>query len=76
MTLNTPEAKRAMEALTRMARFNPKGWETENFFDGDQLFQQGKIFMYQNWIYITKTLMEKMPGKVGIVPTVGVGQPG
>ena len=76
LTLNTPEAKRAMEALTRMARFNPKGWETENFFDGDQLFQQGKIFMYQNWIYITKTLMEKMPGKVGIVPTVGVGQPG
>jgi len=76
LALNTPEAKRAMEALTRMAKFNPKGWETESFFDGDQLFLQGKIFMYQNWIYITKTLMEKMPGKVGMVPTVGDKQPG
>jgi multiple sugar transport system substrate-binding protein len=76
LTLNSPAAKRAMTALTRMARFNPKGWETENFFDGDQLFQQGKVFMYQNWIYITKTLMEKMPGKVGVMPTVGDKQPG
>ncbi len=76
LALNTPEAKRAMAALTRMAKFNPKGWETESFFDGDQLFLQGKIFMYQNWIYITKTLMEKMPGKVGMVPTVGDKQPG
>ena len=32
--------------------------------------------MYQNWFYITKTLMEKMPGKVGMVPTVGDKQPG
>jgi|GEM_PF-3797384 len=76
LTLNTPASKRVMTALTRMARFNPKGWETESFFDGDQLFQQGKIFMYQNWIYVTKTLMEKMPGKVGMVPTVGDKQPG
>ena len=76
LTLNSPEAKRSMTALTRMVRFNPKGWETENFFDGDQLFLQGKVFMYQNWFYITKTLMEKMPGKVGMVPTVGDKQPG
>ena len=76
LALNAPESKRAMNALTRMARFNPKGWETESFFDGDQLFQQGRVFMYQNWIYITKTLMEKMPGKVGMVPTVGDKQPG
>lgn len=76
LTLNSPESKRVMNALTRMARFNPKGWETESFFDGDQLFQQGKVFMYQNWIYITKTLMEKMPGKVGMAPAVGDKQPG
>jgi multiple sugar transport system substrate-binding protein len=76
LTLNTPAGKRVLTALTRMVQYNPKGWETESFFDGDQLFQQGKIFMYQNWIYITKTLMDKMPGKVGMVPVAGDKQPG
>jgi multiple sugar transport system substrate-binding protein len=76
LTLNTPAGKRVLAAMTRMVQYNPKGWETESFFDGDQLFQQGKIFMYQNWIYITKTLMDKMPGKVGMVPVAGDKQPG
>ena len=76
LTLNTAAQKRAMAALTRMAEFNPPGWETLTFFDGDQLMQEGKIFMYQNWFYIWNTLLEKMPGKVGIAPPTGDVQPG
>ena len=77
LTLNTPEQKRAMEALTGLAKkFNPLGWETLNFFDGDQLMLEGKIFMYQNWLYIWKTFVERMPHKIGIAPPTGDVQPG
>jgi multiple sugar transport system substrate-binding protein len=76
LTLNTPEQKRAMQALTRMTKFNPPGWETLTFFDGDQLMLNGKIFMYQNWFYIWRTFTEKMPDKIGIAPPVGDKQPG
>lgn len=76
LTLNTPEQKRAMAALTRMVEFNPPGWETMSFFDGDQLMQEDKIFMYQNWFYIWNTFLEVMPEKVGIAPVTGDVQPG
>lgn len=76
LTLNTPEQKRAMTALTRMSEFNPPGWETLTFFDGDQLMLEGKIFMYQNWLYIWKTFLEKMPDKIGMAPPTGDVQPG
>jgi len=76
LTLDTPEQKRAMTALTRMVEFNPPGWETMSFFDGDQLVQDGKIFMYQNWFYIWKTFLETMPDKMGMAPPTGDVQPG
>jgi multiple sugar transport system substrate-binding protein len=76
LTLNTPAAVQAMTALTNMTKYNPPGWETESFFDGDNLFQSGKIFMYQNWFYIWQTLHSKMGDKVGMVPVVGDKQPG
>ncbi len=76
LTLNTPEAKRAMHVLTEMAKYNPDGWETMSFFDGDQYFQNGKVFMYQNWFYIWATLQETMPDKAGIAPPTGDVQPG
>jgi multiple sugar transport system substrate-binding protein len=76
LTLNSPEAKRAMGALCRMVRFNPPGWQTLSFFDAERLFRSGKIFMYQNWMYATKILMAAMPEKVGIAPVVGDRQPG
>jgi multiple sugar transport system substrate-binding protein len=76
LTLNTPESKDALTALTKMVRFNPPGWQTLSFFDGERLFKSGKIFMYQNWNYATKSLMEAMPGKVGLSPSVGEKHPG
>ena len=76
LTLDSPEAKRAMNALCRMVRYNPPGWQTLSFFDAERLFKAGKIFMYQNWMYATKMLMGKMPGKVGLAPVVGDRQPG
>ncbi len=76
LTLNTPEQKRAMAVLTQMTKFNPPGWETMSFFDGDQLVLNGKVFMYQNWFYIWKTLAERMAGKIGMAPPAGDKQPG
>ena len=76
LALNTTEQKRAMRALTRMAEFNPPGWETLAFFDGDQLMLDGKIFMYQNWLYIWKTFLEQKPDEIGIAPPTGDVQPG
>ena len=76
LTLNTPEQKRAMAVLTGMTKFNPPGWETQSFFDGDQMVLNGKVFMYQNWFYIWKTFQQKMPGKIGMAPPVGDKQPG
>ena len=76
LTLNTEEAKRAMTVLTEMTQFNPEGWETMSFFDGDQYFQNGKVFMYQNWFYIWNTLQEQMPDQAGMAPPTGDVQPG
>jgi len=76
LTLNTAEQKRAMTALTRMTEFNPPGWETLSFFDGDQLMLDGKIFMYQNWLYIWKTFLEQKPDEIGMAPPTGDVQPG
>lgn len=76
LTLTSPEAIRAMDVLTRLTKFNPKGWETMTFFDCDAQVQQGKVFMYQNWFYIWKTFQEKMADKIGMAPVTGDKQPG
>ncbi|MDH5376700.1 MAG: extracellular solute-binding protein [Gammaproteobacteria bacterium] len=76
LTLNTTEAKSAMAALTRMADFNPPGWETMSFFDGDQYMLEGKVFMYQNWFYIWATFCDQMPDQVGVAAVTGDAQPG
>jgi multiple sugar transport system substrate-binding protein len=76
LMLNTPEQKRALGVLADMTQFNPPGWQTMSFFDGDELVQQGKVFMYQNWFYIWKTFQETMPDKMGMAPPAGDKQPG
>ncbi len=76
LTLNTPEAVRAMDVLTKLTKFNPEGWETMSFFDCDAQVQQGKVFMYQNWFYIWKTFQEKMPDQMAMAPVTGDKQPG
>ncbi|MEA4907320.1 MAG: extracellular solute-binding protein [Chloroflexi bacterium] len=76
LTLNSPEAVRAMDVLTRLTEFNPKGWETMSFFDCDTQVQQGKVFMYQNWFYIWSTLSKDMPDQMAIAPVTGDVQPG
>jgi maltose-binding protein MalE len=73
LTLNSPQQKQAMNWLVKFSKFNPPGWQTENFFDGDQLVQNGKVAMYQNWFYIWKTFQEKMPDKIGMAPLAGNG---
>lgn len=76
LTLNSPEAVRALDAMTRMAAYNPKGWETMSFFDCDTQMQQGKAFMYQNWFYIWTTFQKEMPDKIAMAPVTGDKQPG
>ena len=71
LTLNSPQQKQAMNWLVKFSKFNPPGWQTENFFDGDQLVQNGKVAMYQNWFYIWKTFQQKMPDKIGMAPLAG-----
>jgi ABC-type glycerol-3-phosphate transport system substrate-binding protein len=73
LTLNSPEQKKAMSYLTKFTKFNPPGWETENFFDGDKLVQNGKVAMYQNWFYIWKTFQQTVPDKIGMAPLAGKG---
>ncbi len=76
LTLNSPEAVRALDAMTRMSAFNPKGWETMSFFDCDTQMLQGKSFMYQNWFYIWPTFQKDMPDKIAMAPVTGDKQPG
>jgi multiple sugar transport system substrate-binding protein len=73
LTLNSPQQKQAMNWLVKFSKFNPPGWQTENFFDGDQLVQNGKVAMYQNWFYIWKTFQQKLPDKIGMAPLAGKG---
>ena len=73
LTLNSPEQKKAMSWLVKFSKFNPPGWQTANFFDGDKLVQSGKVAMYQNWFYIWKTFRESAPDKIGMAPLVGKG---
>jgi ABC-type glycerol-3-phosphate transport system substrate-binding protein len=73
LTLNSPQQKQAINWLVKFSKFNPPGWQTENFFDGDQLMQNGKVAMYQNWFYIWKTFHDKMPDKIGMAPLAGHG---
>ncbi len=76
LTLNTPEFVRALDAMTRMAAYNPKGWETMSFFDCDTQMLQGKAFMYQNWFYEWTTFQKEMPDKIAMAPVTGDKQPG
>ncbi|MRS04917.1 extracellular solute-binding protein, partial [bacterium] len=76
LTLNTPEFVRALDAMTRMSAFNPKGWETMSFFDCDTQMLQGKAFMYQNWFYEWTTFQKEMPDKIAMAPVTGDKQPG
>jgi len=77
LTLNTPQMAKAWDYMLKMIKFAPPGWEAMSFFDGDNLMQQGKLFMYNNWFYIWKTLLAKMgPEKVGMAPPPGDVQPG
>lgn len=73
LTLNSAEQKEAMNWLAKFTKFNPPGWETQSFFDGDQLVQIGKVAMYQNWFYIWKTFRETMPDKIGMAPLPAKG---
>jgi multiple sugar transport system substrate-binding protein len=73
LTLNSPEQKQAMNWLVKFSKFNPPGWQTENFFDGDKLVQSGKVAMYQNWFYIWKTFQQSAPDKIGMAPLAGKG---
>lgn len=73
LTLNSPEQKEALNWLVKFTKFNPPGWETQNFFDGDQLVQSGKVAMYQNWFYIWKTFRETMPDQIGMAPLPAKG---
>jgi multiple sugar transport system substrate-binding protein len=73
LTLNSPQQKQAMNWIVKLSKFNPPGWQTENFFDGDQLVQNGKVAMYQNWFYIWTTFQQKMPDKIGMAPLAGNG---
>lgn len=73
LTLNSPEQKQAMSWLVKFSKFNPPGWQTENFFDGDKLVQSGKVAMYQNWFYIWKTFQQSAPDKIGMAPLAGKG---
>jgi multiple sugar transport system substrate-binding protein len=73
LTLNSPEQKQAMNWLVKFTRFNPPGWETESFFDGDKLVQDGKVAMYQNWFYIWKTFQQSAHDKIGMAPLAGRG---
>jgi len=76
LTINTPGAIKAMEYLLKLNKFVPPGWKAMNFFDGDTLMKEGKIFMYQNWSYIWNEFCKEMPDKVGIAVPVGDVEPG
>ena len=68
LTLNSPQQKQALDWLSKFTKLNPPGWETESFFDGDKLVQDGKVAMYQNWFYIWNTFQQKVPDKIGMAP--------
>lgn len=73
LTLNSPQQKEAMNWLVKFSKFNPPGWQTESFFDGDKLVQSGKVAMYQNWFYIWNTFQKEVPDKIGMAPLAGKG---
>lgn len=71
LTLDTPEQIEAMEWIDRFTDFNAPGWETQSFFDCDQLMQEGKVAMYQNWLYAWEVLKESMGDDIGMAAPVG-----
>lgn len=71
LTMNTPENIQAMTYVQQLISFNAPGWETQSFFDCDQLMQEGKSAMYMNWLYASNTLRSTMGDKVGMAPLPG-----
>jgi ABC-type glycerol-3-phosphate transport system substrate-binding protein len=73
LTLDSDAQKAALANIERFSKFNPPGWETQSFFDGDELVKGGKVAMYQNWFYIWKTFQTEMPDKIAMAPLPGEG---
>ena len=73
LTLNSPQQKQALGWISKFTKLDPPGWQTENFFDGDKLVQDGKVAMYQNWFYIWKTFQQSAPDKIGMAPLPAKG---
>jgi len=65
-----------MDYVAKLAQFGPPGWETQSFFDADQLMQEGKLFMYQNWFYIWQQYSTEFTDMIGVAPPTGNVQPG
>ena len=64
----------ALKFLLELTKYSPPGWESMNFFDGDTLMKQGKIFCYFNWAYIASDFYN--PEKAGkVYGKVGIGLP-
>lgn len=73
LTLNSPQQKQALDWISNFTKLNPPGWQTENFFDGDKLVQDGKVAMYQNWFYIWSTFQKSASDKIGMAPLPAKG---
>jgi len=73
LTLNSPEAIKAMEDIVKLTEFCPPGWETFTFFDSDSLMLAGNLFMYQNWFYIWNSLQTEMGDKIAVAKPIGGG---
>lgn len=71
LTLDSDAQKAALANIERFSKLNPPGWETQSFFDGDELVKSGKVAMYQNWLYIWKTFQTELPDKIGMAPLAG-----
>lgn len=71
LTLNSPEQVEALTWIDKLTDFNAPGWETQSFFDCDNLMQQGKVAMYQNWLYAWEVLKGSMGDTIAMAEPVG-----
>lgn len=71
LTLDTPEQVEAIDWIDKLTKFNAPGWETQSFFDCDQLMKEGRVAMYQNWLYAWDTLREPMGEDIAMAEPVG-----
>ncbi|MDN5725677.1 MAG: extracellular solute-binding protein, partial [Propionibacteriales bacterium] len=82
-TVNTPEAKRAMENLTGMFADGtiPKRATTWAEEEGRQAFQNGELVFLRNWAYVYSMAAaddgsSKVNGKFDVAPLPGMDGPG